>query len=178
MTPQSASPVPSAVSSAANSQISSDPRDGDAQVTRAFADMNLPPWVGIPFPCHRHPPKLPDLQWQTAFLACSRVPRSRKRSNNRRLQTPIETCLIAARMVPRLHPLMETRSSRLPNPRPSPRPEPLLVRPPSKGRKERKSPSQTVAKSKRKGLSLANGLKRFPRVPIVTTLKVPDDRRN
>ncbi|OJJ41345.1 hypothetical protein ASPWEDRAFT_47940 [Aspergillus wentii DTO 134E9] len=41
MTPQSASPVPSAVSSTATSLISSDPRDGDPQVTRALAGMNL-----------------------------------------------------------------------------------------------------------------------------------------
>ncbi|OGM42419.1 serine/threonine-protein kinase hal4 [Aspergillus bombycis] len=41
MTPQSASPVPSAVSSAAASQISYDPRDGEPSVTRALAGMNL-----------------------------------------------------------------------------------------------------------------------------------------
>ncbi|KAJ6012988.1 hypothetical protein N7522_003343 [Penicillium canescens] len=41
MTPPSPSPVPSAVSSAAASQHSQDPRDGDPSVTRAFAGMNL-----------------------------------------------------------------------------------------------------------------------------------------
>lgn len=42
MTPQSVSPVPSALSSGATSQISSDhQRDGDAQLTRAVAGMNL-----------------------------------------------------------------------------------------------------------------------------------------
>ncbi|KAJ5270703.1 hypothetical protein N7505_006461 [Penicillium chrysogenum] len=41
MTPPSPSPVPSAVSSAAASQHSHDPRDGDASVTRALAGMNL-----------------------------------------------------------------------------------------------------------------------------------------
>ncbi|KAF3019547.1 serine/threonine-protein kinase HAL4/sat4 [Penicillium rubens] len=41
MTPPSPSPVPSAVSSAAASQHSHDPRDGDASVTRAIAGMNL-----------------------------------------------------------------------------------------------------------------------------------------
>lgn len=57
MTPQSASPVPSAVSSAANSQISSDPRDGDAQVTRAFADMNLSAMGGDSLPMPPPPAK-------------------------------------------------------------------------------------------------------------------------
>ncbi|KAJ5081356.1 hypothetical protein NUU61_009620 [Penicillium alfredii] len=41
MTPPSPSPVPSAVSSAAASQHSHDPRDGDPSVTRALAGMNL-----------------------------------------------------------------------------------------------------------------------------------------
>ncbi|KAJ5320563.1 hypothetical protein PENANT_c033G10127 [Penicillium antarcticum] len=41
MTPPSPSPVPSAVSSAAASQHSHDPRDGDASVTRALAGMTL-----------------------------------------------------------------------------------------------------------------------------------------
>ena len=41
MTPPPASPVPSAVSSTANSQHSHDPRDGDPAVTRALAGMNL-----------------------------------------------------------------------------------------------------------------------------------------
>ncbi|KAJ5722846.1 hypothetical protein N7488_000881 [Penicillium malachiteum] len=41
MTPPPASPVPSAVSSTANSQHSHDPRDGDPSVTRALAGMNL-----------------------------------------------------------------------------------------------------------------------------------------
>ncbi|KAJ5353324.1 hypothetical protein N7452_002298 [Penicillium brevicompactum] len=41
MTPPSPSPVPSAVSSAAASQHSYDPRDGDASVARAVAGMNL-----------------------------------------------------------------------------------------------------------------------------------------
>ncbi|KAJ5263795.1 hypothetical protein N7478_011400 [Penicillium angulare] len=40
-TPPPASPVPSAVSSTANSQHSHDPRDGDPAVTRALAGMNL-----------------------------------------------------------------------------------------------------------------------------------------
>lgn len=53
MTPQSTStsPVPSAVSSAANSHVSSsDPRDGDAQVTRAFAGLNLSAMNGDSLP--------------------------------------------------------------------------------------------------------------------------------
>ncbi|CDM28140.1 hypothetical protein DTO013E5_3939 [Penicillium roqueforti] len=41
MTPPSPSPVPSAVSSAAASQHSHDPPDGDASVARALAGMNL-----------------------------------------------------------------------------------------------------------------------------------------
>ncbi|KAJ5169167.1 uncharacterized protein N7482_004761 [Penicillium canariense] len=41
MTPPSPSPVPSAVSSAAASQHSHDPRDGDPSVTRALAGMHL-----------------------------------------------------------------------------------------------------------------------------------------
>ncbi|KAJ5095101.1 hypothetical protein N7532_007392 [Penicillium argentinense] len=41
MTPLSPSPAPSALSSAANSQHSHDPRDGDPSVTRALAGMNL-----------------------------------------------------------------------------------------------------------------------------------------
>lgn len=41
MTPPLPSPVPSAVSSAAASQHSYDPRDGDPSVTRALAGMNL-----------------------------------------------------------------------------------------------------------------------------------------
>ncbi|ODM22247.1 hypothetical protein SI65_03093 [Aspergillus cristatus] len=53
MTPQSTatSPVASAVSSATNSQIFSDPRDGNAaQVTRAFAGMNLSAMNGDSLP--------------------------------------------------------------------------------------------------------------------------------
>lgn len=51
MTPQSASPVPSAISSAATSQISSDhQRDGDAQVTPALAGMNLSAMNGESLP--------------------------------------------------------------------------------------------------------------------------------
>lgn len=51
MTPQSASPVPSALSSAATSQNSSDhQRDGDAQVTRALAGMNLSAMNGESLP--------------------------------------------------------------------------------------------------------------------------------
>lgn len=51
MTPQSVSPVPSALSSAATSQISSDhQRDGDAQVTRALAGMNLSAMNGESLP--------------------------------------------------------------------------------------------------------------------------------
>lgn len=41
MTPISPSPAPSALSSAANSQHSHDPRDGDPSVTRALAGMHL-----------------------------------------------------------------------------------------------------------------------------------------
>lgn len=51
MTPQSVSPVPSALSSAATSQISSDhQRDGDAQVTHALAGMNLSAMNGESLP--------------------------------------------------------------------------------------------------------------------------------
>ncbi|KAJ5693392.1 hypothetical protein N7462_002815 [Penicillium macrosclerotiorum] len=48
MTPLGPSPVPSAVSSAAASQHSHDPRDGDPPVTRAFAGMNLSASNGEP----------------------------------------------------------------------------------------------------------------------------------
>ena len=51
MTPQSVSPVPSALSSAATSQNSSDhQRDGDAQVTRALAGMSLSAMEGESLP--------------------------------------------------------------------------------------------------------------------------------
>ncbi|KAG2412692.1 serine/threonine-protein kinase hal4 [Aspergillus terreus] len=55
MTPPSVSPVPSAVSSAATSQISFDPRDGEPSVTRALAGMNLSAGDGEALPTP-HPP--------------------------------------------------------------------------------------------------------------------------
>ncbi|RHZ71678.1 Pkinase-domain-containing protein [Aspergillus turcosus] len=57
MTPQSVSPVPSAVSSAAASQISNDPRDGEPQVTRALAGMNLSAANGDVLPVQPQPAK-------------------------------------------------------------------------------------------------------------------------
>ncbi|KAH8434681.1 serine/threonine protein kinase SAT4 [Aspergillus melleus] len=57
MTPPSVSPAPSAVSSAATSQIFSDHRDGDPQVTRAFAGMNLSAGDGDALPMPPPPAK-------------------------------------------------------------------------------------------------------------------------
>ncbi|RDH20434.1 Pkinase-domain-containing protein [Aspergillus niger ATCC 13496] len=58
MTPQSASPVPSAVSSTAASQISYDSRDGEPQVTRALAGMNLSAANGDVLPVPPTPAKI------------------------------------------------------------------------------------------------------------------------
>lgn len=58
MTPQSASPVPSAVSSTTASQISYDSRDGEPQVTRALAGMNLSAANGDVLPVPPTPAKI------------------------------------------------------------------------------------------------------------------------
>ncbi|KAJ5584045.1 uncharacterized protein N7459_003845 [Penicillium hispanicum] len=65
MTPPSASPAPSAVSSAAASQYSHDPRDGDPSVTRALAGMNLSVGNGDVLP----PPASPAPKPQKANMA-------------------------------------------------------------------------------------------------------------
>ncbi|KAF9884267.1 hypothetical protein FE257_001942 [Aspergillus nanangensis] len=57
MTPQSVSPVPSALSSAATSQIFNEPRDGEPPVTRALAGMNLSAGSGDILPTPPQPAK-------------------------------------------------------------------------------------------------------------------------
>ncbi|GLI76716.1 serine/threonine-protein kinase HAL4/sat4 [Penicillium ochrochloron] len=71
MTPLSPSPVPSAVSSAAASQYSHDPRDGDPSVTRALAGMNLSAPNGDILP----PPASPATKPTTKGNMASRISR-------------------------------------------------------------------------------------------------------
>lgn len=70
MTPQSTSPAPSAVSSAATSQISQDHKDGDPHLTRALAGMDLSAANGDVLPM---PPPPAKTQKQSMANRISRI---------------------------------------------------------------------------------------------------------
>ncbi|PLB34696.1 serine/threonine protein kinase SAT4 [Aspergillus candidus] len=88
MTPLSPSPVPSAVSSATTSQIFPDHRDGDCEVTRAVAGMNLSAANGeaVPVP----PPSTKPPTRPTMVNRISRMFSSTGKTTPRELETPRE----------------------------------------------------------------------------------------
>lgn len=88
MTPLSPSPVPSAVSSATTSQIFPDHRDGDSEVTRAVAGMNLSAANGeaVPVP----PPSTKPPTRPTMVNRISRMFSSTGKTTPKELETPRE----------------------------------------------------------------------------------------
>lgn len=89
MTPQSSSPAPSAVSSAATSQISQDPKDGsDPHITRAPAGMGLSAANGDVLPMPPQPPAPAKTAKPTMANRISRMFSSSGKSTPKESESP------------------------------------------------------------------------------------------